>query len=287
MGVRSGFVGLGNIGAPMAERLVKAGFETAVYDVNADALQALAELGAKTVGRCRELAAVSDVVGVCVRDDRDVEAVVYGPDGLLAGAAPGMRIALHSTVLPSTVRRVAEEAAKVGVSVVDACITGGRIGAVQGTLTYIVGGEVGDLEYCRPAFETSAAKIVHTGELGTGAATKLCNNLMTYLSFASAYESMLLAKHAGLSQEALEEVTLSNGNMTPTMQAFLGLHKVSAEQRQSEDMQRMLAGFTDLAEKDLAVTLAYAREVGVTLPATAVCQQIMARVYGVDDERRR
>ncbi len=97
----------------------------------------------------------------------------------------------------------------------------------------------------------------------------------------------MLARHAGLSQEALEEVTRSNGNLNDQALAFLALHKVPTEQQQSESFQNVVRGFADLANKDLAVTLAFAREHGVALPGTALCQQLMARVYGVIDKKQR
>jgi len=285
--LRVGFVGLGNIGMPMARRLLDAGLQTTVFDVVAAPVETLVGAGARRAASLRELAAAADVVGVCVRDDADVRAVVLGEEGLLAGAAAGTVIAVHSTVLPRTVIEVGAAAAARGVGTLDACITGGAMGAEQGTLTYIVGGEAAHLERCRPAFATSAGKIVHTGALGSGAATKLCNNLMTYLGFLSAFEATLLARRSGLSMEAFEAVTVSNGNLTDQMRAFLMLHRLPAEQRKHADVQKMLHGFTTLAEKDLAVTLAFAREHGVALPGTALCQQLMARVYGLDDENRR
>jgi 3-hydroxyisobutyrate dehydrogenase len=287
MSLRVGFVGLGNIGKPMARRLVAGGLETTVFDLIPAAVDELVAAGARGARSLREVAAASDIIGVCVRDDADVQAVVLGQDGLLAGAAAGTVIALHSTILPRTVTEVGAVAAARGGGVVDACITGGAMGAEQGTLTYMVGGDPAHLERCRPAFATSAAQIIHTGALGTGAATKLCNNLMTYLGFLSAFEATLLARCAGLSMEALEAVTCANGNMTEQMRAFLMLHRLPAEQRKDADFQRLLRAFTTLAEKDLAVTLAFAREHGVALPGTALCQQLMARVYGLEDENRR
>jgi len=280
---RAGFVGLGSIGQPMARRLLVGGLETTVFDVAEPALAALVAAGARGATSAREVAAAADVVGVCVRDDADVRAVVLGAEGLLAGAAPGTVIAIHSTILPRTVLEVAEAAGRAGVAVVDACVTGGPMGAERGTLTYMVGGEPADVERCRPVFATAAAKIVHTGALGTGAATKLCNNLMTYLGFLAAFESNLLAERAGLSREALHEVTRANGNLTDQMLAFLTLHRIPAEQRAEPGFQRMLQGYTTLAEKDLAVTLAFAREHGVDLPGTARCRELMARVYGLSE----
>jgi len=287
MTIRAGFVGLGNIGRPMAERLVAAGLATTVFDVAPEPIAALVAKGAVAAASPAALAECCDVVGVCVRDDRDVTQVMLAENGLLAGAKPGTVVAIHSTVLPRTIVDVAEAAARHNVGVVDACITGGASGAAQGTLTYMVGGAPEHLERCRPAFETSAAKIVPTGPLGSGAATKLCNNLMTYQGFLAAFEATLLARSAGLSQDVLEAVTRSNGNMNDQMLTFVGLHKLPLEQLHEAGFQQYLRSVTTLAEKDLAVTLAFARELGVALPGTALCQQLMARVYGLIDDKRR
>jgi 3-hydroxyisobutyrate dehydrogenase len=271
----------------MAERLVAGGLPTTVYDVREEAARELVAQGAKAAASPRELAAAGDVIGVCVRDDADVRAVVYGADGLLAGAGPGSVIALHSTILPSTVKEVGAAAGERGVGVVDACVSGGEAGARQGTLTYMVGGAESDLEKCRPAFETSGKRIVHTGPLGSGAAVKLCNNLMTYLAWLSAFEAHLLARASGVAQDAFEEVTRSTGNLTEAMLAFLTIHKLPDETRRGEAFQARLGRFAALAEKDLAVTLAFARENGVALPGTGLAQQLMARVYGLEDPKRR
>lgn len=287
MALRVGFIGLGNIGKPMARRLVASGLPTTVYDVVPAAVDELGAAGGRRASCAREVAADADVVGVCVRDDTDVRAVMLGAEGLLAGAHAGLVVAIHSTILPRTVRELDAAAAACGVGVVDACVTGGAAGAEQGRLTYMVGGDAAHVEYCRPVFATCAERIVHTGASGTGAATKLCNNLMTYLGFLAAFEATLLAQRSGLSLQALEEVTRANGNLTDQMRMFLTLHRVPAAQRKDPGFQQMLLGFTTLAEKDLAVTLAFAREHGVALPGTALCQQLMARVYGLEDENRR
>lgn len=287
MTLRAGFVGLGNIGRPMARRLLAGGLETTVHDVVEAPVAELVREGARAARSPRDLAAGCDVIGVCVRDDADVRAVMEGPEGLLAAAAPGSVIALHSTILPGTVRALGEAAARQGVGLLDAPVTGGAVGAAAGRLTTMVGGEAAHLEKARPFFETAAAKIVHTGPLGSGAATKLCNNLMTYLAWVAAFEARHLALAAGLSEEKLEAVTGSNGNLTEPMRAFLALHKAPEETRRSQGLQAMLRGLVTLAEKDLAVTLAFARECGVALPGTALASQLMARVYGLEDDGRR
>lgn len=287
MALRAGFIGLGNIGRPMAGRLVAAGLETHVLDLREDPVRALVAAGAKPAATPAAVATASDYVGICVRDDADLEAVVRGPAGLLAGAAHGCVLAVHSTVQPGTIVALAEAARARGVALVDACVTGGAPGAAQGTLTVMVGGEAADLERIRPALGAFARTIVHAGPTGSGAKLKLCNNLMTYLAWTAAFEATRLAAAAGLSQEVFEAVTRSNGNLTDPMLAFLALHRAPDATRRSEGFQTLLRGFVELAEKDLAATLALAREHGLALPGTAVASQIMARVYGLDDEGRR
>jgi len=287
MTLRAGFIGLGNIGKPMARRLVAAGFETTVHDLVAAPVHELVVAGAKAAATARAVAALSDYVGVCVRDDADLRAVILGPEGVLAGAAAGSVVAVHSTVQPKTIVELAQAAATREIGLLDACITGGAAGAAQATLTVMVGGDASQLDKIRPALQSFAKLIVHAGPLGAGAKLKLCNNLMTYLAWTAAYEATLLARAAGLPQQVLVEVTRSNGNLTDPMIAFLGLHKAPQAVRQSENFQAMMRGFVELAEKDLASTLALARECGVALPGTAVASQIMARVYGLDDGNRR
>jgi 3-hydroxyisobutyrate dehydrogenase len=213
--------------------------------------------------------------------------VLLGDDGALAGAAPSCVIAVHSTVQLDSVLALGEAAAASGVGLVDACITGGAAGASQGTLTVMAGGDAAHLDRIRPALESFAKAIVHAGPLGAGTKLKLCNNLMTYLAWTSAQEATALARAAGLSEDVFEAVTRANGNLTDPMRAFLGLHRAPDATRATPAFQEMLRGFVALAEKDLAATLALARACGVALPGTALASQIMARVYGVEDDARR
>jgi len=284
---RVGFIGLGNQGKPIAANLVAAGFETAVFDVAPAPVAELAAKGAKAAGSAREVAARADVVCICVPEDRHVREVVLGADGVLAGAARGAVIAIHSTILPETAQALAEQATPCGVTVLDACVTGGAARAAQKQLTYLVGGPAEALEKARPVLEVSAVKIIHAGELGNGAKLKLCLNLITYIQWAAAFESFALAKAVGLPQELLEEAGRANGQLTPLMQAFLALHKAPEEARRGAGMQSLLRGHMNVAEKDLAWALELARHAGVSLPVGALVAQGMARIYGVEDGGRR
>ncbi len=291
MTIRVGFVGLGNQGKPIAAHLAPAGLETTVYDVVRAPVDELAAGGARAAASLRELGERADVVGVCVPEDDDVRAVVRGrggEEGLLAGLAPGSVVLVHSTVLPDTVVELAEAAAGQGVEVLDACVTGGAARAQKRQITWLVGGPAAVLERVRPYLEaTSEVPVVHAGALGNGARLKLCINLVTYVQWAAAYESMALARAIGLPQEVLEEAGRANGQLTDLMLTYLATHKVPDEVRHSDGFQQLMRGHMAIAEKDLAAALRLAREAGVALPVGSLVSQSMARLYGVEDEWRR
>ena len=171
-----GFIGLGNIGRPMARQLLKLGEELWVYDVAPAAVAELAASGARAGTGVRELAARCRIIGVCVRDEPEVTGVLCGDDGLLAHARPDAIIAVHSTVNQTAILEWAARARERSIHLLDAPITGGAAGAEAATLTYMVGGASELVERCRPLFLTSGQKIIHAGPVGTGILLKLCNN---------------------------------------------------------------------------------------------------------------
>ncbi len=286
--IRVGFIGLGNQGKPIAAHLAPAGFETCVYDIAEPPVQELVAGGAKSAATPRELGANADVVGICVPEDDHVRAVVFGDDGLLAGMTPGGVILIHSTVLPETAVEVGAAAARRDVAVMDACVTGGAARAVNRQHTYLIGGSADALEKARPYLEaTTEVPLIHAGELGSGAKLKLCINLITYIQWAAAYESMALARAVGLPQEVLEQAGRANGQLTDLMVSYLAVHKLPEQARQGEDFQALMRSHTNIAEKDLAWALQLARKSGVSLPVGSLVSQSMARLYGLEDEWRR
>lgn len=284
---RAGFIGLGNMGRPLAAHLAPAGFATTVYDVAPAAVEELVKAGAKAARTPREVALQADFVGICVPEDRHVAAVLEGPDGVLAGAAAGTVVAVHSTVLPRNVVAWGAAAAERGVRLLDACVTGGDQRAAAGEITYLVGGDADALEQARPFLEPSAGAILHAGELGNGAKLKLCINVTTYLQWAAAYEGFHLARASGLSTDVFEQAGRANGQLTDLMVRYLTSHKLPDEARHGEGFQQYVRGHMNTAEKDLAWALQLARESGVTLPAAGLVSQLMARLYAVDDDGRR
>jgi len=286
--LRVGFIGLGNQGKPIAAHLAPAGFETSVYDIATEPVQELVAGGAKATASPRELGANAEVVGICVPEDAQVLSVALGDDGLLAGMQPGGVVLIHSTVLPETAQEVAEAAASRDVAVLDACVTGGAARAQTKQITYLIGGPAEALEKARPYLEaTSDVPLIHAGELGSGAKLKLCINLITYIQWAAAYESMALARAIGLPQEVLEQAGRANGQLTELMITYLATHKVPEDTRMSEGFQALMRGHMNIAEKDLAWVLKLARKAGVALPVGSLVSQSMARLYGVEDASRR
>jgi 3-hydroxyisobutyrate dehydrogenase len=285
--MRTGFVGLGYIGKPMALQLRAAGLETTVFDVVPGPVQELVGAGARAAASAHDVAAASDVVGVCVQTDAQVRAVIGGEDGLLAGAKPGLVIAIHSTILPSTAVEMNALAAEQGARVVDACVSG-NTRAADPMFKLYVGGEAAQVEAIRPYLTAIASdRVIHAGALGSGCKAKICLNLITYLQWMAAFESSSLARATGLPIEMFEQVGRSNGQLTDMMVAYLGTHKLPEAARKSEAFQTYVRTQMHNAEKDLACALDLARQAGISLPGAALVSQLMARIYAVEDPNRR
>ena len=209
--MRVGFIGLGTQGAPMARRIVDAGYTTTLWARRPASLEPFADTPAKVARTPAELAAVSDLVCLCVVGDADVEEVATGEQGVLAGLAAGGVIAVHATVHPQTCRNLADQAAAHGVSVVDAPVSGGGPAASERRLLVMVGGGTEVVDRCRPVFETYADPVVHLGELGSGQLTKLLNNLLFTANVGSAASLLELGEKLGVARDRLAGV-LSRGS---------------------------------------------------------------------------
>lgn len=203
--MRIGFIGLGSQGGPMAWKIIDAGYPTTLWARRRASLEPFADTAAKAAGSPAELAATSDLVCLCVVSDADVEQVVLGAGGVLAGLAAGGVIAVHSTVHPQTCRRLAAEARTRGVDVVDAPVSGGGMGAAAGRLLVMVGGEPETVERCRPVFSTYGDPVVHMGPLGTGQVTKLLNNVLFTANLATAAGMLDLGRSLGVDPDRLGE----------------------------------------------------------------------------------
>ncbi|MFC4503496.1 MULTISPECIES: NAD(P)-dependent oxidoreductase [Streptomyces] len=198
--MRVGFIGLGSQGAPMARRIVEAGFETTLWARRPESLAPFADTPAEVAGSPAELGAAADLVCLCVVDDGDVGKV---GEGVLEGLRPGGFLAVHSTVHPDTCRRLAERAAAQDVTVLDAPVSGGGRAAEQGTLLVMVGGDEKAYDTCRPVFAAYGDPVAHLGPLGSGQVAKLLNNLLFTAQLGLAADTLALGDRLGLDPAAL------------------------------------------------------------------------------------
>jgi 3-hydroxyisobutyrate dehydrogenase len=209
--VRVGFIGLGSQGAPIARRIIDAGYPVTLWARRDATLEPFAGTAAKVAGSPADLAAASDLVSICVVGDADVEEVLAGEHGVLAGLGEGGVIAVHSTVHPDTCRRLAGQAADRGVRLVDAPVSGGGPAAAEGRLLVMAGGDAETVEYCRPVFATYGDPVVHLGPLGSGQLTKLLNNVLFTANLATAASALALGKAFGVDPGRLADV-MSHGS---------------------------------------------------------------------------
>ena len=280
--MKVGFIGLGNIGAPMARCLMRPGFELTVHDNHVEALRPFEGTSARVTDSCAELARSSEVIAVCVRDDVELLAVAYGDARLSDSIEPGTIVMVHSTVRPQTVRDLGETLALRGGRVVDAAVTGGAHLAASGELCAMAGGDAADLARVRPVLAATCRRIVHAGPLGAGMVLKAANNLVTMLQLVAAHESDALARAGGLDPSLLGEVMTENGNLTDTMRRFLEFRAsgpASLGERAYREFQDRMG---QLGTKDLQVALDIARDAGLELPGTAAARPLIAAVFKGD-----
>ena len=273
-----GFVGLGVMGAPMASNLMKAGHSLVVFDVVGEAVDKATGEGAKAAGSAREVAEQADVVITMLPDSSVVEAAMYGDDGVLAGLSEGKLLIDMSSIHPQVSIAVEVAARERGVSALDAPVSGGDVGAQQGTLSIMVGGDEAAVERARPYFEVLGKTIVHVGGPGAGQVVKACNQVVVAVSIQAVSEALVLGSKAGVAPDRILDV-LSGG---------LAGNKVMEVRRKNFLEHDFTPGFRiDLHHKDLRIALETAGAYDVALPTTAVVQQAMnalrANGHGSDD----
>jgi 3-hydroxyisobutyrate dehydrogenase-like beta-hydroxyacid dehydrogenase len=287
MTTRCGFIGLGIMGKALAGNLAPRGLPTVVYDLDAAALREVLKGGATEARSLREVAENADVIGICVPADTHVRAVLCAEGGVFAHAAAGSVVAIHSTVHPDTILEMAAAGASRGVSVLEVPVAGGPVRAAQGDAFYMVSGDEAALEKARPYLEAAAGKITFTGAYGNAAKLKLALNVLTNLSFAASLEGLLLARAMGLPQELYEEGGQATTMLSPLHLQYLSVYKLPDEAFRSNDLQSYLRGRMEIAQKDLGLALQMARDHGIAMPVTGLVTQLIARVYGVYDDKLR
>jgi 3-hydroxyisobutyrate dehydrogenase-like beta-hydroxyacid dehydrogenase len=281
---RIGFIGVGLIGRPLVESMLRAGLRPTVFDVDPEPLQAVVGQGAAGAASVAEVARSSDLVGICVPADGHVRAVLDGSDGLLANLAEGAVVAIHSTVLPETVVWAAHEGASRGVRIVEACLTGGHDAAAEGRTTFLLGGDPADIAALEPILTACGETLVQAGPLGNANLLKLCLNLQTYVSHLGVAEAVRLAKDLDLPVEGLKEAMRANGQLGRMAESFFGLQELSDSILEDRNILPMRRTTGAIIVKDLELMRLVGEQRGVDLPGRDLAEALFLRTYLLPDE---
>ena len=277
MNLRVGIIGLGVMGKPMAQRLLAAGYPVTVWNRTASKQAPLVELGAKSATAPAEVARASDVVITMVGDGPDVKAVLEGPQGVLSEARPGLVVVDMSTIAPAVAREIEALCAPLGVAFLDAPVSGGERGAIEGALSIMVGGPEPDFRRLKPLFEALGKTITHCGPVGAGQSFKLVNQVVCGLNILAWAEGLALAEQLGLDLEQALSV-LSKGSAASWMLSNLAPRAIAGD---------FEPGFrVKLKQKDLRIALSAAASVHQPVPGTALVNQLFASLEAAGESEQ-
>ena len=261
-----GFIGLGIMGKPMAKNLLKAGYPLTVYDIVGEAMEELVSEGADGASSSKEVAEKTAKIITMLPDSADSEIVILGHLGVLEGARAGSRIIDMSSIAPLVSQRIAAECAKKGVEMLDAPVSGGEPGAINGTLAIMVGGKQSVFDECYDLMEVMGANVVLTGDIGAGGVTKLANQIVVAANIEALSEALVLSQKAGVDPARVFEAIRGG---------LAGSAVMEAKAPMMLD-RNFRAGFRlRLHQKDLRNVLQTAQELNVPLPVTALIQQML------------
>jgi len=268
---RVGFVGLGIMGRPMALNLVKAGYPLAVHARRPASMTPLVDAGATACASPAEVARQAPIVFTMVSDTSDVEQVILGDNGVIEGVQAGSVVVDMSTVSPSATRAMAERLRAAGAEMLDAPVSGGDIGAHDGTLSIMVGGPEQAFERVRPLFEVMGKNIVHIGGNGAGQVCKACNQVLVAQTIAGVGEALLLAASSGVDAAKVRDALLGGF-------AYSRILEVHGKRMLDDDFT---PGFkAALHQKDMRIVLEAANELGIALPGAAQVAQFLNALVG-------
>jgi len=279
-----GFIGLGNMGKPMAINLVKAGYPLTVHDIRPEPVQELVKAGAKAASSPREVSEHSEIVITMVTSSPHVEQIMFGPDGVLAGLKKGNIIIDMSTIDPIVTRKVATAAAEKRIDMMDAPVSGAPPKAADGTLSIMVGGKKEIFNQCKPILEVMGEKIFHVGDVGMGEVVKLANNLIGAVCGIAVCEGFLFGTKLGADPKMLFEVISASAGNCWFLQTRVPYPNVIPGSPANEDFA---PGFTtDLMAKDLGLILSAAEATHIPLLAASLTRQLVeaARVMGLGNK---
>jgi 2-hydroxy-3-oxopropionate reductase len=261
-----GFIGLGIMGKPMARNLLKAGYPLVVHNRSRGAVEELSKEGAQATASSQEVAARSEVIITMLPDSPDVEVVYSGENGIFAGAKAGMLLIDMSSISPVVARKLAGEAQKLGLDMIDAPVSGGEAGAISATLSIMIGGKPTAVERAMPIFQALGKNIVHVGDAGAGQVTKAANQMVVGTTIAIVSEALVLAAKAGVDPAKVRQALLGGFAQSKILEA----HGQKMLDRNFKPGFRIR-----LHEKDMKIALATGSEYGVPLMVTSQVAQMM------------
>ena len=261
-----GFIGLGIMGKPMARNLIKAGYSLVVHNRSRSAVNELSQEGAQTAASSQEVAARSKVLITMLPDSPDVELVYVGEQGVFAGAKSGMLLIDMSSISPIVARKLAADAQKGGMEMLDAPVSGGEAGAIGATLSIMIGGNAAAVERAMPIFQALGKNIVHVGDAGAGQVTKAANQMVVGTTIAIVSEALVLAAKAGVDPAKVRQALLGGFAQSKILEA----HGQKMLDRNFKPGFRIR-----LHEKDMKIALSTGSEYGVPLMVTSQVAQMM------------
>lgn len=269
-----GFIGLGIMGFPMAQNLLKAGYKLFAYNRSRNKAEKLAEEGAVVLESPKAAAEKADVLILIVTDTPDVKQVLFGKNGVYDGGREGLIVIDMSTISPSATRDFAKSLAEKELYFLDAPVSGGDVGAQKGTLTIMVGGNEAVYQKCLPIFNVLGSRVTHVGPNGSGQMVKLCNQILCAVNMIAVCESLSLAKKSGINLEKMMNVVSAGAGGSWAL-ANLGPKIIAGE---------LEPGFmVKLIQKDLRLVLEAARSQNLPIPGTALANQLFAVLEASSD----
>ena len=266
------FIGLGNMGAPMAENLLKAGYTLSVYDLSAEATQRLQQAGARVADSPKAAADNAQVVISMLPAGKHVHSVYLGDEGLLSDLPKGTLVIDSSTIAAEDARMVAYAATKLGIEFLDAPVSGGTGGAIAGSLTFIVGGSTEAFARAEPILATMGKNVFHAGDHGAGQVAKICNNMLLGILMAGTAEAINLGVKNGLDPKVLSDIMLQSSGRNWTLEVYNPYPQVMENVPSSNGYK---GGFmTKLMQKDLNLAMKNAQDIEVDTPMGAKATEL-------------
>jgi len=274
MAINIGFIGPGIMGGPMALNLMKGGHKLWVYARRPEAMQALVKAGATACATPMDVATHADVIFTIVSDTPDVESVIFGETGIAKHARSGSVIVDMSTISPTATKVFAERLAKQGVDMLDAPVSGGETGAINGTLSIMVGGKTKVFERVKPLFELMGKNIVHIGDNGAGQVAKACNQIVVAVTIEAVAEALTFARKNGADPAKVREALMGG---------FAGSKIMEVHGKRMLDNDFKPGFKVGLHQKDMRIVMETAHQLGVALPAAALVTQHLNALMGTGD----